>query len=318
MRIERSNYMGCKKILMLNAEKHQLGQRFFPLGFYIASSILSKNGFEVKCLDLSFFRNPQKIIQDTLDVFCPEIIGFSVCSANNYKMALELVYSLKLYLNFYIIFGGQHMHPPTNGKTPLYDSCIGDMEMNSFFFDRNIKSERLESPDYSLVDNINLYYPAVEVSRGCWNLCNFCNSNNAYVEKPLNKIENELNYLSFIYPRDSILTLAGSNHAFLSWKRSGLLNVLKEYSSHFRFNFNLGVESNWESIWDDIINLNIWNIFVGIDAICEETLINMGKTRTPHRYIEKSNNLLYRCKTDGIYTFATYIYMVILEIILMY
>ena len=286
-----------------------LRERAFPLGFYIASSVLKKNDFEVKCLDLLSSDDWKNQLIEQLTLFNPHIIGFSVCGADNYKFALEIVQVFQLHKQYQVFFGGQHIQPPTEIESEYYKGITGYIENIKEFSNKNINgSVQLEAIDFSLVDNLLNYLPAVEISRGCWNLCKFCNADNLYFEKPLDHIQKELQILAEIYPKDTILTLGGSNHIFKTWKKRGLVSLLKEYSTHFRYNFNCGVEAGWETVWEDILSFNVWNIFVGIEAANETTLLNMHKTRTPKEYIKKASDLLYRCAKDNVYAFVTYIY----------
>lgn len=300
--------MKSSHVLMIYPEKPAVGKRFLPIGFYIASSILSHNGFVVECLDLSFYDDYKSAISNKIQTCYPDMLGFSICSHANYKYALDIIRELSLEEDFPIVFGGQHMQPPTEKENGFYKAIIGDLERIESFFDRNLFCSQLETIDYSLVPFVELYYPSLEISRGCWNHCQFCNSDNRYIEKDTKCIENELQKLSSLYPRDTILTLAGSNHLFRNWRKKGLMDVLLDYSKYFRFNFNLGIESDWESEWDTIIRLNLWNIFAGIESCDEDTLLRMQKSKTPQLYIKKASEFLHRCKTDGIYLFATYIY----------
>lgn len=295
---------------MIYPEKGTEGNRFFPLGYYIASTIMHNNGFSVKCLDLSFYKDYRIAINNTLNDFSPNILGFSICSAVNYKYALDIIKDMNLSQTYPIFFGGQHMHTPTEKVNKYYKSLFGDLEKVRKFYDRDLSCSCLESVDYSLVPQFYLesYYPSVEISRGCWNHCQFCNSDNRYLEKDTKCIENELQRLSELYPQDTILTLAGSNHLFRNWRKKGLADILLDYSKYFRFNFNLGIESDWEIEWNTIIKLNLWNIFSGIESCDEDTLLRMQKSKNPQLYIKKASEFLHRCKNDGIYLFATYIY----------
>lgn len=285
-------------------------KRFFPLGFYIASTILRNNGFEVVCLDLTFYKDSKSTVLSHIHNINPDLIGFSICSSYNFKYALELIKELHLAQQYTIILGGQHMRPPTQRKNELYSAVEGDLEKVSFFYDRNLSNYYIESVDYSLIPNsyTNNYYPSVEVSRGCWNCCNFCNSDIRYIEKDIKRIENELYALTNIYPHGTLLTLAGSNHLFRNWRKNGLMDILRNYSNYFRLNFNLGIESGWEYEWEDILKLNLWNIFVGIESCDVNTLFRMKKSKNPKLYIEKASDFLSRCKKEGVYTFASYIY----------
>lgn len=300
--------MGTAKILMIYPEKKTEGKRFFPLGFYIASTIMNNNGFDVLCIDLSFYEDYKVAITDKIKFFNPNIIGFSICGAANYKYALDIINEMKLNQTYPLVFGGQHMHPLTDKENIYYKSFVGDLESVGHFFDKKISCSHMSSVDYDLVPYKEMYYPSVEISRGCWNHCRFCNSSNNYLVKDCESIKKDLLELSSIYPKGTILTLAGSNHHFGKWKAGGLIEILLDYSSHFRFNFNLGVESGWENIWSYIIRLNPWNIFVGLESCDTATLLRMQKSKTPHTYIKKATDLLGRCKTDGVYLFASYIY----------
>lgn len=242
--------------------------------------------------------------------FKPDVLGFSICSASNYKFALDIIKNLSLSKLMPIILGGQHMRPPTNRKSDIYTASEGDLERIGVFYGKDLNCENIESIDYSIVpyEYLYKYYPSVEVSRGCWNHCQFCNSDNLHIEKDVKRIEKELRNLSILYPKDTIVTLAESNNILTNWRRRGLLDLLKDYGSYFRFNFNLGIESGWEQEWDEIINLNLWNVFVGIESCDKDTLVRMQKTKSPIEYIRKASEFLRRCKCDGVHTFATYIY----------
>lgn len=297
------------RLLMIYPVHQNLRERAFPLGFYIASSVLNNNGFDVKCLDLSFFIDWKNKLTEQITLFNPEIIGFSIESAINYKFALEVVQIFQLHKQYPVFFGGQHIQEPTKMECEYYKAITGNIEnLKEFFGKKIINRFSMETIDFSLIDNPLNYMPAVEISRSCWNLCNFCNAYNLHIEKPTELIRQELQSLAEIYPKNTILTVGGSNHIFSKWKNRGLLSLLKEYSIHFSYNFNLGVESGWETIWEDMLSMNVWNIFTGIDAVNEITLLNMYKTRTPKKYIRKASDLLCRCAKDNIYAFATYIY----------
>lgn len=301
--------MKQSKILMIYPVCQVLRERAFPLGFYIASSVLKSSGFEVRCLELWSNNDWKAQLEEQLHDFCPQIIGFSVCGATNYKFALDIVKSMQLHKHYKIRFGGQHIQSPTQMGCEYYEGEKGYIENREKYLDVQMNVGTALAPvDYSLVNNPLSYLPAVEISRGCWNLCQFCNADNMHLEKPIEQIQKELHTLSEIYPKDTILTLGGSNHLFKKWKKRGMISLLKEYGSHFKFNFNCGVESGWESAWDDILSLNIWNIFVGVEAVNESTLLHMKKTRTPKNYIKKASELLHRCATDDVYAFVTYIY----------
>lgn len=297
------------KVLMIYPEMPTVGIRSFPLGFYTAATILCDNDFDVECLDLSFHSDYISAITTNIQQYSPDLLGFSICSAKNYKLAIDIIENMELHKQYKIFMGGQHMHAPMSSNSGLYVPIVGDLEAIEYFYDRKIVCQKSPtSINYSLVKHPNLYYPALEVSRGCWNRCKFCNSNNTFFEKDCRKIEDELKALSILYPRGSILTLAGSNHLFKNWIKYGLIDILLDYREHFNFSFNLGVESSWSDVWDYILRLNPWNIFVGIDSCDEQTLIRMNKSYQPTLYIQKASELLDRCKKDGIYTFATYIY----------
>lgn len=301
--------MKKSKILMIYPICQFLRERAFPLGFYIASSVLKSGGFDVRCLELWSNNDWCAQLKEQLDNFRPQVIGFSVCGATNYRFALEIVKKLQLHKQYIIRFGGQHIQSPTQMRCDYYEGDTGYIENKKEYLGMQIGVKSALAPvDFSLVNNPLSYLPAVEISRGCWNLCQFCNADNMHLEKSTNQIQQELQALSDIYPKDTILTLGGSNHLFKKWKSRGIISLLKEYGSHFRFNFNCGVESGWESAWDDLLTLNIWNIFVGVEAVNESTLLHMQKTKTPKNYIKKASELLNRCAADDVYAFVTYIY----------
>lgn len=301
--------MKQNNLLMIYPIAQNLRERAFPLGYYIASSVLKDNGFDVKCIELWLHEDWYTQLKEDLDNFRPQIIGFSICGATNYNFALEIVKKMQLHKQYKVIFGGQHMQFPTLMSCEFYEGISGYIENAQEFLGRKIVvNSPLESIDFSLVNNPLNYLPAIEISRGCWNLCQFCNADNFHLEKPIKQIQKELQVLTDLYPKDTILTLGGSNHLFKKWEKRELLSVLKDYSSHFRYNFNCGVESGWETIWDDLLSLNVWNIFVGVEAINESTLLHMKKTKNPKNYISKASDLLQRCALDGLYAFVTYIY----------
>jgi len=297
------------KLLMIYPVNQTLRERAFPLGFYIASTVLNKNGFDVKCLDLSCTIDWKNEFAKQITSFSPEIIGFSICGATNYKFALEIVQTFKLHKHYPVIFGGQHIQEPTEMKCEFYLGVTGYIEnLKEFSCKKLTNSYLMETIDYSLIDKPLNYLPAVEISRGCWNLCNFCNADNLHSEKKTEQIQQELQKLAEIYPRDTILTISGSNHIFPNWKKRGVLTLLKEYNSHFKYNYNLGVEAGWETVWEDILQLNLWNIFIGIESVNEATLLNMHKSKTPKEYIKKASDLLRRCVKDNVFALAFYIY----------
>ena len=295
---------------MIFPGRYTNGKRFFPLGFYIASTILYKNGYNVKCLDLTFHKDYKFTILQHIQNCKPDILGFSICSSSNYKFAIDLIKDLRLSKQFPILFGGQHMQPPTQRENDMYSAIEGDLEKVKFFYDRHLICHDIENVDYSLIPHtyIRNYYPSIEISRGCWNHCQFCNSDNRHIEKDIKSIESDLRGLTNIYPQGTLLTIAGSNHIIKNWRKKGILDILYEYSNYFRLNFNLGIESGWEDEWENIKKLNLWNIFVGIESCDEKTLFRMQKSKTPRVYLRKASDFLSRCKTDGIYAFASYIY----------
>lgn len=297
------------RVLMIYPEKPIVGTRPFPLGFYAAATILFDNGFDVECVDLSFYNDYISAITEKIQESAPDLLGFSICSAKNYKLAIEIIEKMELHKQYKIFMGGQHMRAPIIPHSGLYIPIVDDLETTEYFYDRKlIHQTSPTSINYSLVKHHNQYYPALEISRGCWNQCKFCNSNNTFIEKDCKKIETELKTLSELHPQGNILTLAGSNHLFKHWIKYGLIDILLEYKNHFKYSFNLGVESSWCEVWDYILKLKPWNIFVGIDSCDEQTLIRMNKSCRPTQYIQKASELLDRCKKDDIYTFATYIY----------
>lgn len=301
--------MNNGKLLMIYPAHVDFRERALPLGFYLASSIFSKNNFNVRCIDLALEKNWEEKIKNTLIEFEPDYIGLSICSASNYIFALKIIPIIKsIDENIPITLGGQHMRPPMTSENMGFNICFDYAEFLKSFNGCEIESSRIETLDYSLVENIEAYIPTVEISRGCWEKCSFCNAENFFFKKDIKSIEKEFLNLVDLYPTGTVLSLGGSNHIFKHWKKSGLLDLLNDYSQHFKYTFNIGVNTDWDVTWDSIVKMEPWNLYIGLESVSPSTLIRMRKTKKTDKYIKKAYDILDRCKADGIYALITYIY----------
>lgn len=297
------------RILFISTGNPIRRERSIPLGFFVAASVFKKSGFEVKCIDLAAGEYLKENVSEVIQDFRPKYIGISVCGFHDYQIAKEvctIVRALKAFIP--IIIGGQHIqhHQFRSDKYVKYISEY--IEDTDHIFRPLFSNGHMEPIDYSLVNDPSQYIPSIEISRGCWNNCSFCNSDNKFKTKSINIIEQEIEALSKFYPKGSVLSLGGSNTSFRQWDITGLFNILRNYNSHFSYTFNVGVESDWDLYWSEIAKLNLWALYIGIESVNPEILLGMNKTKDPLKYIKKAQRLVDRCKNDGVYALLTYIY----------
>lgn len=196
---------------------------FENLGIEYLSAVLEQHGFETKlALDPQLFNDPflrittlgklfnyQKVVLNEIEQFNPEIIAFSVVSAD-YSWAVDLAQKIKSFSNAHITFGG--IHPSSVPEKVLAHNCVdsvvlGEAEyalldlansiksgkvdksiQNIWFKDNNTIIKNSIRPYISDLDTIpfpnkELYYKEIPeytrgytiiTRRGCIKSCSFC------------------------------------------------------------------------------------------------------------------------------------------------
>ena len=289
-----------------------------PLGFFTAGSALVRLGRDVQFLDLSLQDDWPTALGTNLRASSPDAIGISVCSFVNYSLALDVIAWLaSAGFDGPVFLGGQHIRRPVTvqkhrrGVIVLAGYAEGlrvqDLAPCSGGQIRRRTSE-LCPLDFSCLPDIGHYLPSTEIARGCWNRCGFCSSDHPYVVKNASTVRDELYQLATSFPAGTVLSLGGSNHRFREWPKTSILSVLMEFSRHFRYVFNIGVESGWQHVWSSLVKLDPWHVYVGLESGSPDTLLRMNKTSDPGNYLRTAKALLQRCSADDVYATATVIY----------
>lgn len=296
-------------------------------GILSIATYLSKLGFCVKIIDLSYFQSYTKL-EEELEKLNPKIIGISNTSIFNYLEFLKCIdISRKYSPNSLIIGGGQHVSQLKkvvfNENSNLDILCkyegeyvlerllqlksLKDLEQipgivykidNKIFENKGmpkvIELDDISPIKYELYPNYKSFMPYVEESRGCPFNCNYCS--NAYTYngkiriKSAFKIIDEIESVIKLWGNDTEVAFLASNFGLSIQNTLLLAEKLKQYN--IKWGTELRCDLAWGKYLDKLVESGLIHLNVGFESGSPEILKLMNKTDNPTLYIQKMEQLL--------------------------
>ncbi len=156
--------------------------------------------------------------------------------------------------------------------------------------------------DYEVLYDYKKYQPCIEVSRGCGAGCHFCadKDNKRLPNKPIKKIECELDYLDKIYDDYSVYFEAPHFVFERKWVNQ-LCESIQKRKKRFLWRCTSRVETVPANLLGEMGEAGLKVLDIGLESASHQQLINMHKTQNPQQYLEKAEKLLLACEKNNIW-----------------
>lgn len=338
--------MKPKTVLLVNPPFDNFeDEPYPPLGLAYIASVLEKNGFDVKILDMPIFKIT---IDETLVYFekiNPDVVGIG-CAAANYTSALKIAKLAKEVINCLVIMGGPHV--TYIGKEVLKENKYVDivvrnegeltvleimsaLKSRKGFKDvkgidyRNSEGLIFSNPERPLFRELDKLpfpgrhlipmdkyrelnqYTSIIGSRGCIYNCIYCSSSEFWRHKVRFR-----NPVRIVDELESVHRIYGFSYfrflddVFLTPRKSKkLLNELKQRELGIKWSCNARVDLVTQEILEMAAKTGCIKITFGVESVSEGVLHRINKKFS----IDQIRSAVKLAKENGIDTKLNFIFV---------